>query len=553
MKTIIERGASWTLEETKLLLSLWGQDLIVRQSTNAKRSKEVYEKISEKFAQNGFERTPDQVRTRVFNMIAEYRRILKDPSPERMRKCIFFDPLDRIYSAKNLGEIKAILDNYEPEFPCSPSSNTISSEKGEDSLSDSDIVIDTNKQQDAATATGLDVKSTSKKQQESGDDTTSAPTPQSKKIRLSSAEAAKNQTTTTTTTTTTSTTGSSTATNNTTTATGKDFNQSQDTPSTPSGSSKQSKVLASSKATETPTATVAVTTMAATNTVDASDTRPRVMGIYGIEAKQSSDQASKQQRSLLLPHGAGTSSSASPSTSTPITKITTTTSANNNTPSYININSTKLPIIRTNQLIGPNGNESINLANGTATRLPTTAAISHQLYQAPVNTFDVTSSALLIDRMFAHLSRESENMREWIALEKERLAIEKIRRQQETEREFRRERVLMDTLMKFQDQWLSFLSRLDPKTIESLGETPPELKIPPPTATTASSSATTSSTTAATTDNVPHLLSQTTATYSTLSNSNNNNNTNSNSSAANCATNNSSSSTSKQTPETDKQ
>jgi hypothetical protein len=113
-------------------------------------------------------------------------------------------------------------------------------------------------------------------------------------------------------------------------------------------------------------------------------------------------------------------------------------------------------------------------------RLPTTTAItSHQLYQAPVNTFDVTSSALLIDRMFSHLSRESENMREWIALEKDRIALEKARRVQETEREIRRERVLIDTLMKFQEQWISFISRLDPRIMEGASSQLPELNIPP--------------------------------------------------------------------------
>jgi hypothetical protein len=120
--------------------------------------------------------------------------------------------------------------------------------------------------------------------------------------------------------------------------------------------------------------------------------------------------------------------------------------------------------------------------NGTqapSARLSTTAAItSHQLYQAPVNTFDVTSSALLIDRMFAHLSKESENMREWIALEKERIALERARRSQETEREIRRERVLVETLMKFQEQWLTFVRRIDPRIEEGAAGPIPELNIP---------------------------------------------------------------------------
>lgn len=428
MKTIIERGASWTLEETKLLLALWGQDLIQRQSTNAKRSKEVYEKISEKFTQNGFERTPDQVRTRVFNMIAEYRRILKDPNPERMKKCIFYEPLDKIYHAKSLDEIKAILDEYEPEFPCSPSSNAVSSEKGEESITDGE--------EDAEPAKRPRMDS-----------------PKSNQVQA-------NQTSTTTTSTSTTTTGNSTS-------------------STTQGNASDPPSASSNKQTKTQTTSDPVTAVYSATPISSSTTI-------------------RTQQSLLMPQA---TVSTVPSTSTPITKFTT--SANNNTPSYININSTKLPIIRTQQLIGNNGNESINL-NGTATRLPTTAAISHQLYQAPVNTFDVTSSALLIDRMFAHLSRESENMREWIALEKERLAIEKQRRQQETEREFRRERALMETLTKFQDQWLSFLSRLDPRIVESLGPPPsePQEATEPP----------------------QPPITQNTATYSMLSSNINNNN-----------------------------
>lgn len=494
MKTIIERGASWTLEETKLLLSLWGQDLIQRQSTNAKRSKEVYEKISEKFSQNGFERTPDQVRTRVFNMIAEYRRILKDPNPERMKKCIFYEPLHRIYHARSMDEIKIILDEYEPEYPCSPSSNTVSSEKGEESISDGDYLegndtanhssttnvtasanasAQTNSNSGSSSVSNNDKSGSASvaNNTQSSDNTditvkeekeTPAAASQTgtKRIRLDSPKSnQQNQ---------------ANQTSSASTTTGANSTAPQDSSATPSTSSKQA-----SKSTSVP---LLATTIGGAPITSSSTIR---------------------QQSLLMPHA---TASAVPSTSTPIPKLAA--SVNNNTPSYININSTKLPIIRTNQLIGhSNGNESINL-NGTATRLPTTAAItSHQLYQAPVNTFDVTSSALLIDRMFAHLSRESENMREWIALEKERLAIEKTRRQQETEREYRRERALMDTLMKFQDNWLAFLSRIDPKLVESLGEGPPALKDPHFSANDPSLTA-------------PTHLSHNTATYSMLSSNN---------------------------------
>lgn len=460
MKTIIERGASWSMEETKLLLSLWGQDLVQRQATNTKRTKEVYEKIAEKFNQNGHARTADQVRTRVFNMIAEYRRILKDQNPERAKKCVFFEPLHKIYQAKHMDDIKSALDDYEPDNPYSPAS-------GDDSVSDNEatdgnettinnmtnditkILASPNQTQQQTSATNqlyinnntnnsisldnnngdISVNNNTEKDSSSSHSSNSQSNSgegaTTKKIRLESPKSGQNQSNV-----------PSTSSINTNSSTSTDHQN----------TNKQSK-----------SSTTSATQFSAT---------------IGAGATTSGAASSQRHQSLLLPH-ATTSSGAS----TPISKLTTT--GSNSTPSYININSTKLPIIRTNQLIGhSNGNESINL-NGTTTRLPTTAAItSHQLYQAPVNTFDVTSSALLIDRMFAHLSRESENMREWIALEKERLALERTRRQQETEREVRRERILIDTLMRFQEQWLSFLSRLDSRIIENSTEPLPELMIP---------------------------------------------------------------------------
>ena len=74
-------------------------------------------------------------------------------------------------------------------------------------------------------------------------------------------------------------------------------------------------------------------------------------------------------------------------------------------------------------------------------------------------TLDSSASALLIDRMFAHLSRETEVMRQWVNLERERLAQEIIRRKEEKEREERREKSFLEVLTKLQDQMFNFLSK----------------------------------------------------------------------------------------------
>jgi len=56
-RPVIERGASWSYNETRILLSLWGQDMVQRQLTNSKRTRHVWEKIAERIREHGFERT----------------------------------------------------------------------------------------------------------------------------------------------------------------------------------------------------------------------------------------------------------------------------------------------------------------------------------------------------------------------------------------------------------------------------------------------------------------------------------------------------------------
>ena len=42
-------------------------------------------------------------------MIAEYRRIMKNPTPERRKKCIFFDAIHRIYQAKDTNSLENVI------------------------------------------------------------------------------------------------------------------------------------------------------------------------------------------------------------------------------------------------------------------------------------------------------------------------------------------------------------------------------------------------------------------------------------------------------------
>lgn len=70
-KPVIERGASWSYNETRILLSLWGQDMVQRQLTNSKRTRHVWVKIAEKIGEFGFQRTAGNLR--VFVCLAVFR------------------------------------------------------------------------------------------------------------------------------------------------------------------------------------------------------------------------------------------------------------------------------------------------------------------------------------------------------------------------------------------------------------------------------------------------------------------------------------------------
>lgn len=59
-RPIVERGASWSYEETRILLSLWGRDMVQRQLNNTKRTKDVWVKIANAIRRRGFERTPGE-------------------------------------------------------------------------------------------------------------------------------------------------------------------------------------------------------------------------------------------------------------------------------------------------------------------------------------------------------------------------------------------------------------------------------------------------------------------------------------------------------------
>lgn len=335
-KPIIERGASWGFGETKLLLALWSQDMVQRQLTNSKRTRHVWEKIAERIREHGYERTADQVRTRVFNMIAEYRRIMKNPTPERRKKCIFFDALHRIYQAKDTNSLENVIMTMGYMMDNSSGSIcSISDQYNFDPLDFSNIGPDVSIDQvDGSNGDG----DHNNNNNNSGSDT----------------------------------------------------------------DERNNEILIF------PLSPNAYT---ATNNINADDDDDDFNYDESTFAPQS-----KRSRSELESNGNFNQN------------------AQNNHHHHHN-------------------NYSQNTSSSS---MP----------------LDTSASALLIDRMFSHLSKETEVMREWVNLERERLAQEVARRKEEKEREERREKIFLDVLNKLQERIFSVLKHHEKSNEQQPTQTP---------------------------------------------------------------------------------
>ena len=72
-------GAGWTDDATKALLSTRGEHNIQDQLDGVKRNKHIYYKIASELAENGFQFTAKQCRTKVKNLAQSYRKVNDDP------------------------------------------------------------------------------------------------------------------------------------------------------------------------------------------------------------------------------------------------------------------------------------------------------------------------------------------------------------------------------------------------------------------------------------------------------------------------------------------
>ena len=68
-------GAGWTTNEMAALLSVWGEGRVQQMLTEVKRNRAVFQVIAAKMEKLGWERTWEQCRTKMKNLVTRYRKV----------------------------------------------------------------------------------------------------------------------------------------------------------------------------------------------------------------------------------------------------------------------------------------------------------------------------------------------------------------------------------------------------------------------------------------------------------------------------------------------
>lgn len=94
MKKPHARNPNFETEETKLLISLWGDPKVQKTLITTHKKHPVIAKLADKMREHGYHRSPEEINTRIKNLKCFYNRIKKD-----MEMGVTNEPTWRHYTA----------------------------------------------------------------------------------------------------------------------------------------------------------------------------------------------------------------------------------------------------------------------------------------------------------------------------------------------------------------------------------------------------------------------------------------------------------------------
>lgn len=110
--------ATWSKVETMKLIEVWGEESIQSQLEGCSRNKHIYEKISKKLEEAGYERTGIQCRDKVKKLRQEYKKIkdkMTKTGEEGKKRLIdswdYYEPLDAILGNRPATKPPVVIDS----------------------------------------------------------------------------------------------------------------------------------------------------------------------------------------------------------------------------------------------------------------------------------------------------------------------------------------------------------------------------------------------------------------------------------------------------------
>ena len=140
--TSTSRGSSWSDNEVRALISIWGEENIQEELDGAVRNQVIFNDIATKMREKGYVRDWQQCRTKIKNLKKEYRQT-KDHNGQtgRGRKvCKFYKELDSILGHRPASVPAVLLDTG----TTSNSSSTTENPQGSSNSAEGREEIETN-------------------------------------------------------------------------------------------------------------------------------------------------------------------------------------------------------------------------------------------------------------------------------------------------------------------------------------------------------------------------------------------------------------------------
>ena len=132
--TSTSRGSSWSDNEVRALISIWGEDRIQEELDGAVRNQAIFNSIAKKMEEKGYDRDWQQCRNKIKNLKKEYRQI-KDHNGQtgRGRKtCKYYKEVDDILGHRPASMPAVVLDTSTTSNSSSTTEDTSTRAEGEE-------------------------------------------------------------------------------------------------------------------------------------------------------------------------------------------------------------------------------------------------------------------------------------------------------------------------------------------------------------------------------------------------------------------------------------